>query len=131
MTGVQTCALPIYTGTAPVTLTLKRGYGYFKSETYTVTLTKDGFATKELTITASLSGWYIGNVLIGGLIGMLAVDPLTGGMYTFPDSVTGTLDAAPEKTSRISDTLTIVSTDSLSAEQMKQARLVVPGNLAR
>lgn len=44
-------------------------------------------------------------------------------MYSFPDSVSGTLDA--QKTSRSSDQLTIVSTDSLTPEQMKQARLLV------
>jgi PEGA domain len=112
----------IHTGTTPVTLTLKRGAGYFKSETYSVVLTKEGFADRELTIYASLSGWYIGNILFGGLIGMLAVDPVTGAMYTFPDSVSGTLDAQAPKTSSLADTLTIVSTDSLTPAQMKRAR---------
>jgi hypothetical protein len=54
---------------------------------------------------------------------MLAVDPVTGAMYSFPDSVSGTLDA--QKTSRANDQLTIVSTESLTPEQMKQARLLV------
>ena len=40
----------IHTGTTPVTLTLKRGAGYFKSEVYTVVLTKEGFDKKEITI---------------------------------------------------------------------------------
>ena len=115
----------IHTGTAPATLTLKRGAGYFKSETYTVVLKKEGFADREMTITGSLSGWYIGNILFGGLIGMLAIDPATGGMYTFPESVTGTLDAAAgTKTSRSEQPLTIVSTDTLTPEQMRRARLV-------
>ncbi len=117
----------IHTGTAPVTLTLKRGAGYFKSETYTVLLTKEGFADKELMITGTVSGWYIGNILFGGLIGMLAVDPVTGGMYAFPESVSGTLEAQPAKTSSVGQTLTIVSTDSLTPEQMKAARLLVAG----
>ena len=30
---------------------------------------------------ASVSGWYFGNLVFGGLIGMLIVDPLTGAMY--------------------------------------------------
>jgi len=29
-----------------------------------------------------LNGWYIGNLLFGGLIGLLIVDPLTGAMWT-------------------------------------------------
>ena len=40
----------IYAGATPTTITLKRGSGYFKSETYTVLLTKEGFADKKLTI---------------------------------------------------------------------------------
>ena len=110
-------------------MTLKRGAGYFKSETYSVLLTKQGFADKELTIVGTMSGWYIANILFGGVIGMLAVDPVTGAMYTFPDAVTGVLDPSESKTSSASpepiETLTIVSTESLTPEQMKTARLVV------
>jgi hypothetical protein len=84
---------------------------------------KEGFADREVTITGTVSGWYIGNILFGGLIGMLAVDPNTGGMYIFPETVTGTLDAAT-KTSQGPAALTIVSTDSLSTERMRQARLL-------
>lgn len=113
----------VHTATTPATLSLRRGAGYFKAETYTVLLSKPGFADKELTITASVNGWYIGNILFGGLIGMLAVDPVTGAMYSFPEAVTGTLDAAA-KTSGL-DSLTIVSTNSLSPAQMREARLLM------
>lgn len=115
------------TSVTPVTLTLKRGAGYFKADTYTVLLTKEGFADKELTVVGTVSGWYIGNILIGDLIAMLAVDPVTGGTYTFPDSVSGTLEPQAAKTSSAGQTLTIVSTDSLTPEQMKGARLLVAG----
>ena len=117
----------IHTGATPVTLTLNRGAGYFKSESYTIVLTKDGFAPKELKLTATVSGWFIGNILFGGLIGMLAVDPVTGAMYTFPSSVSGTLDAKSTKSGAAAgDALTIVSTETLTAEQLKHARLVTP-----
>ena len=116
----------VHTGITPVTLTLNRGAGYFKAETYTVTLTKEGYAPRQLTISSSVSGWYFGNILFGGLIGMLAVDPVTGAMYTFPESVSSAMEANSTKTSRANDSLTIVSTDALSAEQMKLARLAVP-----
>jgi hypothetical protein len=72
-----------------------------------------------------MSGWYIGNILVGGLIGMLAVDPVTGGMYVFPDQVSAALDAAKAATSSADDaSIKIVSTANLTAEQMTQARLV-------
>ena len=120
-----------HTGVTPVTLTLNRGAGYFKPEIYTVTLTKEGFSTRQLTLTGTVSGWYIGNILFGGLIGMLAVDPVTGAMYTFPATVSGALEAEPAKTSRASESLTIVSTEKLTGDQMKQARLLQPMGLAK
>lgn len=113
----------VHTGTTPVTLTLRRGAGYFKGESYTLRLKKAGFVDKEMTITPTVSGWYFGNILLGGLVGMVGVDPATGGMYVFPDSITGTLDAAAAKTSS-AGSLTIVSTETLSTEQMRGARRV-------
>ncbi len=32
-----------------------------------------------------MNGWYWGNFAIGGLIGFLIVDPLTGAMYRIKD----------------------------------------------
>ena len=116
----------IHSGTTPVSLTLKRGAGYFKPETYTVSYSKDGFTTQDITITGTMSGWYIGNLLFGGVIGMLAVDPVTGAMYIFPDAVNAQLAAAAPKTSGAEPlSLKLVSTSSLSAAQMQQARLLV------
>jgi hypothetical protein len=118
----------VHVGTTPATITLKRGAGYFKSEIYNVVMKKEGFADKELTITSTVSGWYIGNLLVGGLIGMLIVDPATGGMYVFPDSVTGTLEAPTQKSAASVRSLTIVSADKISPEDMKKARALTPGN---
>ncbi len=118
----------VHTGTAPLTVALKRAAGYFKPEVYTVAFAKEGFAPKEVVVTGTMSGWFIGNLLFGGLIGMLAVDPVTGSMYTLPDSVAETLVATPAKTSENSlgfSTLNIVSTTTLTPEQLKLARLVV------
>lgn len=50
-------------------------------EEYRITLSKDGYNSKVISITSSLDGWYLGNILIGGLIGMLVVDPASGAMY--------------------------------------------------
>lgn len=112
----------VYAGTTPVTLTLNRGAGYFKAETYTVNFAKEGFAPQQVTISGTLSGWYIGNLLLGGFVGMVIVDPLTGGMYTLPETVSAELQPQGQKTSGADATLTIVSSESLTAEQMRQAR---------
>jgi uncharacterized protein YceK len=117
----------VHTGNAPLTVVLKRAAGYFKPEVYTISFTKDGFASKEVVITGTMSGWYVGNLLFGGLIGMLAVDPVTGSMYTLPDSVGETLVETPAKTSASSESrraLSIVSTSMLTKAQMKLAHLV-------
>ena len=116
----------VHAGSTPATVTLRRGAGYFRPETYTVLLQKDGFASQEVKVHGTMSAWYIGNILFGGLIGMLAVDPVTGAMYTFPESVTATL--APQTTgSRGGPALTIVSTESLTPEQMRGAIRVATG----
>lgn len=73
----------IYVGKTPYTATLNRGAGYFKSARYDVVLEKDGYQTRQFIIQGSPNGWYIGgNLIFGGLIGWLIVDPLTGAMWT-------------------------------------------------
>lgn len=105
----------VHSGSTPATITLSSSAGYFKGESYTITLSKEGFSTKEYTINSSLDGWYFGNILLGGLIGMLIVDPATGAMYNLPERVDVTLDAQ-SAASKVS-TLTIASIDSLSPAQ--------------
>jgi len=73
-------------GTTPATVTLKPGAGYFSAEKYVVKLTKAGCGDCEAPIEHGVSGWYIGgNIIFGGLIGYLIVDPLTGAMWTLKD----------------------------------------------
>ena len=52
-----------------------------KREEYIITFTKNGYSQKTINISAELDGWYIGNILLGGLIGMLIIDPASGAMY--------------------------------------------------
>ncbi|WP_339836938.1 PEGA domain-containing protein [uncultured Flavobacterium sp.] len=40
----------------------------------------DGYQTYYTTLTKKFNGWFIGNILIGGLIGII-IDPITGAMY--------------------------------------------------
>lgn len=57
----------IYIGRTPYSAVLKRSYGYFKKAYYNVTIEKDGYEKKQLTIYGSPNGWYLGgNLLIGG-----------------------------------------------------------------
>ena len=62
--------------------------GYFSGQSYTLRLELQGYKPTEIELTPKMSGWYWGNLLIGGLIGMLAVDPATGAMWNIaPDKI--------------------------------------------
>jgi hypothetical protein len=111
----------VHGGTTPMTVTLKKGRGYFKAESYTVTLSKDGYEPRQITVQGQVNGWYFGNILFGGLIGLLAVDPATGAMYTLqPKQVAGTLDAL--KVTRVEGerTLTVVMVEELPVQMRDQ-----------
>jgi hypothetical protein len=76
----------IHTATTPTTVTLKAGAGWFSGEDYTVKFTKQGYKPYEARIERGLDGWYVfGNILFGGLVGWVIVDPLTGAMWTLDD----------------------------------------------
>jgi hypothetical protein len=79
--------LSIYRGSTPTTVTLKPSTGYFQGQSYTVTFSKDGYEEQTAFINYELDPWYIGNILFGGLIGLLIVDPLTGAMWTLEPDV--------------------------------------------
>ncbi|MHC8411033.1 peptidase associated/transthyretin-like domain-containing protein [Pseudomonas sp. Hz4] len=81
----------VHNGSTPNTVTLPSGRGYFKGEAYTITFKKEGYADANATLETSMSGWYWGNIVFGGLIGMLVVDPLTGAMYKLPEGAAGNL----------------------------------------
>ncbi|PID47977.1 MAG: hypothetical protein CR967_02365 [Proteobacteria bacterium] len=65
----------------PFDINLEKKAGYFQGKEYLVKVNKQGYKDMEFQIKPTLSGWYIGNILFGGLIGILIVDPLTGGMW--------------------------------------------------
>ncbi len=77
----------IYSGTAPATVSLAAGESYFHAKSYHITFSKAGYADQYADVKATLSGWYICNILFGGLIGMLIFDPITGKMWKLPPGV--------------------------------------------
>lgn len=115
--------LEIHTGKTPATVLLKSGAGYFSSASYTLTIKKDGFENKKVVITGSMDGWYLGNILIGGLIGMLIVDPITGAMWKLPENQSVSLDERVVS-STSQGHLKVVSIDSIP-ETMKSTLIEV------
>lgn len=71
----------VYKGTSPAVVQLKAGAKYFKKAGYVVNITKDGYLPQTVPVNFRLDGWYFGNIVFGGLIGMLIVDPASGAMY--------------------------------------------------
>lgn len=72
----------IFEGKTPTTLPLEKRKGYFSGKKYDVRILKEGFEEKVVTVDTKVGGWYMGNILFGGLIGLLIVDPATGAMWT-------------------------------------------------
>ena len=111
----------VHSGSTPMTVTLKKGRGYFKAERYTIHLAKDGYQVRDIVVQGEVNGWYFGNVLFGGLIGLLAVDPATGAMYTLkPKEVTTTLDALKVTRSGNAQTLTVILVEDVPKELVGQ-----------
>ncbi|PTU32135.1 hypothetical protein [Stenotrophobium rhamnosiphilum] len=74
--------------TTPATVTLNRSAGFFKPEIYTAVVTKPGFKPGIIAVPGKVNNWYFANLVIGGVIGMLIVDPATGAMFSFSPSTT-------------------------------------------
>lgn len=111
----------VHSGNTPLTVTLKKGRGYFKAERYTVHIAKEGYQAHDITVEGEVNGWYFGNILFGGLIGLLAVDPATGAMYTLkPKEVTSTLDALKVSRHGSEQTLTVVLVEDVPQELVGQ-----------
>jgi len=73
--------IDIYSGNTPVNLKLDAGNGFFSKASYQVKFEKDGYSSKTVPVNFKLDGWYIGNLVFGGLIGLLIIDPATGAMF--------------------------------------------------
>ena len=62
-----------------------------RKKDHAVVLTKEGFEENQSRVESHISWWVAGNVILGGLVGIL-VDVLSGGGYTIePDAAAVTL----------------------------------------
>lgn len=68
-------------GKTPFEIKLKR------NSDHSVMIKLEGYQTYETKLTRKFNAWYIGNILFGGLIGVI-IDPITGAIYNLtPDQV--------------------------------------------
>lgn len=104
----------VHSGRTPAYINLDAGNGYFKKARYDITYQKRGYKAKKYQLTSTIDGWFWGNILFGGLVGFLIVDPLTGAMYKLPESVNVSLD---DNRRADSSGLNIIDINSLSTHQ--------------
>ena len=92
----------VHRGTTPLTVLLSPKAGYFKGQSYELSFELRGYRPLRVPVRSELSGWYWGNIVFGGLIGMLVVDPITGSMWNLsPEKIAPALtpvEAARMKT---------------------------------
>ncbi len=75
----------VHKGRTPQIVTLDAHKGFFQRAKYVLRSTGTPGTPIEARLDASLDPWYFGNIIFGGLIGILIVDPLTGAMWKLPD----------------------------------------------
>jgi PEGA domain len=86
-------------GITPITVALRR------KDHHIIQINLDGYQPFEITTARSTSGWVWGNIVFGGLIG-LVVDASTGGMYKLtPEQVQATLSSGTAQITREKDVL--------------------------
>lgn len=71
----------VFLGSTPTIVPLKSSDGFFSKAEYQVKISMPGYQDFVTTISSSISGWYFGNILIGGFIGLLIIDPASGAMW--------------------------------------------------
>lgn len=114
-------SVEVHSDTTPTTVQLRKSDGsYFGGKTYTVELSKDGYETRTMMINATPNGWYIGgNLIFGGLIGWLIVDPLTGAMYNLsPDTLNASLGEEVASTTDSDTEITLVMVEDVPAHMV-------------
>ncbi|MBS1506525.1 MAG: hypothetical protein JSS79_07765 [Bacteroidetes bacterium] len=77
----------VYKGSTPATVMLASGSTYFKKELYKIHFKMAGYDDHDAIVECHVNGWYWGNLIFGGAIGMLIVDPATGAMYALDREV--------------------------------------------
>ena len=63
-----------------------------RKKDHAITIKLDGYQPYEIMIRKEFNAWYIGNIIFGGIIG-LVIDPLTGAIHKLtPDQINAELD---------------------------------------
>ncbi|WP_150910469.1 hypothetical protein [Marinobacter halotolerans] len=106
--------MAVMKGETPATISLGASSGFFSRATYSVEFDKPGYDSQSFVLESSVDGWYFANILFGGLIGLLIVDPATGAMWKLDDTMLISLSKKEVKEG--DDTLSIMTLDQVPME---------------
>lgn len=85
VTIVNESGRTVYQGKTPFRVILSASDGYFDSMDYTARFEYPCYKTESIALETSVNPWYFGNVILGGPVGFLFIDPATGAMFTLKD----------------------------------------------
>jgi PEGA domain len=103
-----------------------------RKDNHIVKLSLNGYAPAELTLTRKTSGWVWGNIVFGGLIG-LVVDAMTGGLYNLtPEQLASTLASQKASIAPAKDGIYVILVREVNPAWTKVGQLVpaTPGYLS-
>jgi len=107
----------VFMGKTPASVKLKSAFGYMAKAQYSIKVQAPGYADQVYPLNARLNGWYFGNILIGGLIGMLIVDPASGAMFKMDNPTNININLEQEDNSQ--SALIIKDINELNTAQIK------------
>lgn len=119
--------MEIHSDTTPTTVVLNKSDGsYFGGKTYNVEISKDGYESRTMMINSSPNGWYIGgNLVFGGIIGWLIVDPLSGAMYNLtPDNINASLGESVATSEEGDSEITLVLVEDVPSELLDKMEYI-------
>lgn len=64
----------VHLGHTPLSVDLKR------KKNHSIRIELEGYEAQEFVLERKFNAWYLGNILFGGIIGLI-IDPITGAMY--------------------------------------------------
>lgn len=113
--------------TTPFVAKLTTKNRYFKSQSYRMVFELPGHKSQEVQLQPKVSGWYFSNLLFGGLIGMLIVDPLTGAMYNLtPNKIEQSLSAETAEQVRRGETLVVILKSQATPGELNAMTRIAP-----
>jgi len=118
---------PVARQVTPFTARLSPQYRYFRGQSYRLVFEMPGYEQSEIQLRPSVSGWYFANILIGGPLGMLIVDPLTGAMYNLtPDKIEQTMSTEAAAQMKKGEAIYVILKSQATAGELAGMQPVLP-----